>query len=68
MVCVRTSVRRSHCREQRLKACDVSAVCGIGRKMTAHLVGMNIKTALQIFQADPWMLRNNFGMVIEKTT
>jgi len=60
-------VRAPNRRERLLKACDVSDVWGIGRKMTAHLAGMDIRTAWQLSQADPWMLRKNFSVVIEKT-
>ncbi|KPA87835.1 nucleotidyltransferase/DNA polymerase involved in DNA repair [Pseudomonas asplenii] len=60
-------VRAPHRREKLLKACDVSEVWGIGRKMTAHLAGMDVRTAWQLSQADPWMLRKNFSVVIEKT-
>ncbi|WP_338527040.1 translesion error-prone DNA polymerase V subunit UmuC [Pseudomonas batumici] len=60
-------VRAPNRREKLLKASDVSDVWGIGRKMTAHLAGMDIRTAWQLSQADPWMLRKNFSVVIEKT-
>ncbi|KIH80561.1 translesion error-prone DNA polymerase V subunit UmuC [Pseudomonas batumici] len=60
-------VRAPNRRERLLKACDVSDVWGIGRKMTAHLAGMDIRTAWQLSQADPWMLRKNFSVVVEKT-
>ena len=54
-------------RDKLLKVCDASDVWGIGRKMTAHLAEMNIRTVWQLSQADPWMLRKNFSLVIEKT-
>jgi len=60
-------IRVPHRRERLLKACDVSDVWGIGRKMTAHLAGMGIRTAWQLSQADPWMLRKHFSVVVEKT-
>ncbi|MPQ71056.1 translesion error-prone DNA polymerase V subunit UmuC [Pseudomonas sp. MWU12-2319] len=60
-------VRAPSRREKLLKACDVSDVWGIGRKMTAHLEGMGIRTAWQLSQADPWVLRKHFSVVIEKT-
>lgn len=50
-----------------LKKCDVSDVWGIGRRMTAHLQGMNIRTAWDLSLADPWTLRKNFSVVVEKT-
>lgn len=60
-------IRNSARRDKLLKVCDVSDVWGIGRKMTAHLAEINIRTAWQLSQADPWMLRKNFSVVIEKT-
>ncbi|MGY2222433.1 translesion error-prone DNA polymerase V subunit UmuC [Pseudomonas gingeri] len=60
-------VRAPNRREKLLKACDVSEVWGIGRKMTGHLAEMGIRTAWQLSQADPRMLRKNFSVVIEKT-
>lgn len=60
---IRTPARR----DKLLKVCDVSDVWGIGRKMKAHLAEMNIRTAWQLSQADPWMLRKNFSVVIERT-
>ncbi|NWD71177.1 translesion error-prone DNA polymerase V subunit UmuC [Pseudomonas gingeri] len=59
-------VRAPNRRKKLLKACDVSDVWGIGRKMTAHLEGMGIRTAWQLSQADPWVLRKHFSVVIEK--
>lgn len=50
-----------------LKKCEVSDVWGIGRKMTAHLEGMGIKTAWDLSQADAWMLRKKFSVLVEKT-
>ncbi|SNR81489.1 MULTISPECIES: translesion error-prone DNA polymerase V subunit UmuC [Pseudomonas] len=54
-------------RDKLLKACDVSDVWGVGRNMTQHLTRMGIKTAWDLAQADPWMLRKRFSVVIEKT-
>lgn len=54
-------------RDRLLKRMDVSEVWGIGHKMTARLAGMNIRTAWDLAQADTWMLRKNFSMMIEKT-
>ena len=50
-----------------LKKCSVSDVWGIGRKMILHLEGMGIKSAWDLSQTDPWMLRKKFSVVIEKT-
>lgn len=54
-------------REWVLKKCTVSDVWGVGRKMTIHLEGMGIKTAWDLANADAWMLRKKFSVVIEKT-
>jgi len=54
-------------RDRLLKHLDVSEVWGIGRRMTEHLACMGICTAWQLAQADAWMLRKNFSVVIEKT-
>ncbi len=35
--------------------------------MKAHLDAMGIKTAMDLARADPWTLRKNFSVVIEKT-
>nr|WP_268934318.1 DUF4113 domain-containing protein [Pseudomonas proteolytica] len=54
-------------RDRLLQRMDVSEVWGIGRKMTEHLAGMGIRTAWQLAQADTWLLRKSFSVVIEKT-
>ncbi|MBJ7372569.1 MAG: translesion error-prone DNA polymerase V subunit UmuC [Pseudomonas sp.] len=50
-----------------LRNTDVAEVWGVGRRMKVHLDGMGIKTAMDLAKADPWMLRKNFSVVIEKT-
>lgn len=50
-----------------LRNTDVAEVWGIGRRMKAHLDGMGIKSAMDLANADPWTLRKNFSVVIEKT-
>ncbi|RMO19023.1 Ultraviolet light resistance protein RulB [Pseudomonas cichorii] len=50
-----------------LRNTDVCEVWGVGRRMKIHLEGLNIKTAMDLAQADPWMLRQKFSVVIEKT-
>ncbi|UVL32983.1 translesion error-prone DNA polymerase V subunit UmuC [Pseudomonas sp. B21-041] len=50
-----------------LRNTDVSEVWGVGRRMKAHLDTMGIKSAMDLAKADPWMLRKNFSVVIEKT-
>jgi DNA polymerase V len=54
-------------RDKLLKACEVSDVWGIGRRMTEHLTSMSIKSAWDLAQADPWTLRKQFSVVVEKT-
>lgn len=50
-----------------LRNTDVGEVWGIGRRMKIHLEGLHIKTAMDLAKADPWMLRQKFSVVIEKT-
>jgi len=50
-----------------LRNTDVAEVWGVGRRMKAHLDVMGIKSAMDLAKADPWMLRKNFSVVIEKT-
>ncbi|WP_044870078.1 Y-family DNA polymerase [Pseudomonas sp. LFM046] len=54
-------------RDRLLRICEVSDVWGIGRRMTAHLNEMGIKTAWDLAHADAWTLRNKFSVVVEKT-
>jgi DNA polymerase V len=50
-----------------LRNTDVAEVWGIGRRMKAHLDVLQIKTAMDLAKADPWMLRQKFSVVVEKT-
>lgn len=50
-----------------LKKCDASDVWGIGRRLSAHLVAMDIRTAWELAHADAWSLRKQFSVVLEKT-
>jgi DNA polymerase V len=50
-----------------LRNTEVSEVWGIGRRMTAHLEAMGIRTAMDLARADPWTLRQKFSVVVEKT-
>jgi DNA polymerase V len=50
-----------------LRNTDVVEVWAVGRRMKLHLDGMGIKTAMDLAKADPWTLRKNFSVVIEKT-
>ncbi len=50
-----------------LKKCEVGDVWGIGRRLSAHLDVIGIKTAWELSQADAWMLRKKFSVVVEKT-
>lgn len=50
-----------------LRNTDVAEVWGVGRRMKMHLDAMGVKTAMDLAKADPWTLRKNFSVVIEKT-
>lgn len=50
-----------------LRNTEVKEVWGIGRRMTAHLEAMGIRTAMDLTKADPWTLRQKFSVVVEKT-
>lgn len=50
-----------------LRNTDVAEVWGVGRRMKINLDGMGVKTAMDLAKADPWTLRKNFSVVIEKT-
>jgi len=56
-----------HERNWVLRNTQVSEVWGVGRRMTAHLAGLGILTAMDLARADPWTLRKKFSVVIEKT-
>jgi len=50
-----------------LRNTDVADVWGVGRRMKIHLDAMGIQSAMDLARADPWTLRKNFSVVIEKT-
>jgi DNA polymerase V len=50
-----------------LRNTDVAEVWGVGQRMKMHLDAMGIKTAMDLAKANPWTLRKNFSVVIEKT-
>jgi DNA polymerase V len=50
-----------------LRNTEVKEVWGVGRRMTAHLEAMGIRTAMDLAKSDPWTLRQKFGVVVEKT-
>lgn len=54
-------------REWVLKKCNVSEVWGIGKRLTAHLQGLGIRTAWDLSRAEPGLLRKTFSVVVEKT-
>ncbi|WPO98085.1 translesion error-prone DNA polymerase V subunit UmuC [Pseudomonas sp. HR96] len=60
-------IRAPQRRDRLLKACAVGDVWGIGKRMSAHLEGLGIKTAWDLAQADARLLRDKFSVVIEKT-
>ncbi|EJM92487.1 nucleotidyltransferase/DNA polymerase involved in DNA repair [Pseudomonas sp. GM67] len=56
-----------HKRDWVLRNTNVTEVWGVGRRMKLHLDAMGIKTAMDLAKSDPWTLRKNFSVVIEKT-
>lgn len=50
-----------------LRNTDVAEVWGVGQRMKMHLDAMGIRSAMDLAKADPWTLRKNFSVVIEKT-
>jgi len=50
-----------------LRNTEVKEVWGVGRRMTAHLEAMGIRTAMDLAKSDPWTLRQKFSVVVEKT-
>ncbi|WP_144933992.1 Y-family DNA polymerase [Pseudomonas alabamensis] len=50
-----------------LRNTAVNEVWGIGRRITAHLQGMGIKSAMDLARADARLLRKTFSVVVEKT-
>ena len=54
-------------RDKLLRVLPVEEVWGIGRRMTAHLEQLQIKTAWDLAAADAWMLRKRFSVLVEKT-
>ena len=55
-------------RQRRLMALvPVDKVWGVGRKISAKLQAIGIKTALQLADADPSTLRKQFSVVLERT-
>jgi DNA polymerase V len=53
-------------RDTILAEIPVGSIWGIGRKLTSHLQGMGIKTALQLRDADQGTIRKKFGVVVER--
>jgi len=54
-------------RDRLLQMTDVSEVWGVGRRLTARLQPLGIKTAWDLAQCDPASLRRQFSVVLEKT-
>ncbi|HEJ2718227.1 TPA: translesion error-prone DNA polymerase V subunit UmuC [Pseudomonas aeruginosa] len=54
-------------RDRLLQMTDVSEVWGVGRRLTARLQPLGIKTAWDLAQYDPASLRRQFSVVLEKT-
>ncbi|MCJ0976009.1 translesion error-prone DNA polymerase V subunit UmuC [Pseudomonas sp. PS1] len=54
-------------RDRLLQMTDVNEVWGVGRRLTARLQPLGIKTAWDLAQYDPASLRRQFSVVLEKT-
>ncbi|WAD25390.1 translesion error-prone DNA polymerase V subunit UmuC [Pseudomonadaceae bacterium T75] len=54
-------------RDRLLQITEVSEVWGVGRRLTARLKPLGIKTAWDLAQYDPASLRQQFSVVLEKT-
>lgn len=60
-------IRDPERRDKLLKVMPVGEVWGVGRRMNEHLQAMSIKTAWELSNADPALLRKRFSVVMEKT-
>ena len=60
-------IRDPERRDKLLKVMPVGEVWGVGRRMNKHLQAMSIKTAWELSNADPALLRKRFSVVMEKT-
>src|SRR5690606_14237215 len=59
------NICEAHKRDWVMRNTAVSEVWGIGRRMTEHLDQLEIKTAWDLAQFDPWTLRKQFSVVVE---
>jgi len=50
-----------------LRNTAVEEVRGVGRRLSAHLQGMGIQSAMDLAKADPVTLRAKFSVVLERT-
>ncbi|MGL4832279.1 MAG: DUF4113 domain-containing protein [Propionibacteriaceae bacterium] len=50
-----------------LRLTDVSDVWGIGRRTTRAVSALRLRTAADLAQADPLMIRRRFGITLERT-
>ena len=50
-----------------LKSMPIEKIWGIGRKLTAKLENINIKTAYDLSQVDSRLIGDNFNVVLERT-
>ncbi|WP_417775284.1 translesion error-prone DNA polymerase V subunit UmuC [Stutzerimonas xanthomarina] len=55
-------------RDKLLRITEVGEVWGVGRRLTARLEPLGIKTAWDLAQYDPTSLRRQFSVVLEKTS
>lgn len=60
-------LRDSARRDKLLRITEVGEVWGVGRRLTARLEPLGIRTAWDLAQYDPASLRRQFSVVLEKT-
>jgi DNA polymerase V len=52
--------------EQALKKTELTDIWGVARRLSARLESIGIKTPLQLRDADPGMIRQEFGVVVQR--
>jgi DNA polymerase V len=53
--------------EETMTRIEVGEIWGVGRKLSAKLIDLGIKTALDLRRQDPEFMRQQFSVVMEKT-
>lgn len=61
-------IRDPERRDKLLRAMPVAEVWGVGRRLNEQLQAMHIRSAWDLAQANPALLRKRFSLVLEKTS